>query len=186
MIFKQYREILDGTKTQTRRVVKPGERSILNFAFEDGQTDTIDAVHNGRMKWQVGRTYDVVPGRGKHSIYYKRTSGGLSVWDSDSLPKDKRPRNLKPYLEDQGWLQLRIRITGIRQELLNDISEADAVAEGCAWDGYWTPAGVYDPPEWRGNYPPDDYADLWESINGAGSWDTNPSVWVITFELDRS
>jgi len=69
--------------------------------------------------------------------------------------------------------RITLEITGIRVERLRDISESDALAEGI------------DP-----KFPPDEqvenaarmrYADIWESINGPGSWAANPWVWVVEF-----
>lgn len=79
--------------------------------------------------------------------------------------------------------RITLEITAVRVERLNDISEADAKAEG-------SPA----PTGRRGCYPApwatakagpcnyrESYRKLWESINGIGSWAANPWVWVITF-----
>jgi len=76
------------------------------------------------------------------------------------------------------WLE----VTGVRAERLQDITEADAIAEG-----------VFGPPTsqagWR-EYPYESchldtakssYRTLWESINGSGSWAANPWVWVYEF-----
>lgn len=73
-------------------------------------------------------------------------------------------------------------IVGVRVERLQDISEADALAEGIA-------QVVRDklPVQQCGEYdgidvdPVDLYRDIWESINGPGSWDANPPVIVIEF-----
>lgn len=59
--------------------------------------------------------------------------------------------------------RIELEVTAVRVERLWAISEADSQAEG--WDG--TVLG---------------YAKLWESINGAGSWDANPWVWVVEFK----
>jgi len=53
---------------------------------------------------------------------------------------------------------------------LQEISRGDAMDEGCPFPNMATGD---DPRHW--------YAQIWESINGAGSWDANPWVWVLTF-----
>lgn len=86
--------------------------------------------------------------------------------------------------------RITLEIISIRVERLNDISEEDAWAEGCirgertdnggyfpAWEP--DPSGIWErgwdcAKEW--------YADLWEDINGPGSWAANPWVWVIEFQ----
>jgi hypothetical protein len=80
--------------------------------------------------------------------------------------------------------RILLEIVSVRVERLNDCSEADAVAEGCTknHNGYY----------WGGPHPVSGtkqmatarkaYCDLWESINGAGSWAANPWVWVVEFK----
>ena len=63
--------------------------------------------------------------------------------------------------------RITLEVTGVRVERLQDISEADAIAEGV----YTDPAcPAYDA-----------YAQLWDEINGLGSWEANPWVWVVGF-----
>lgn len=57
-------KVMAGTKTQTRRPVKNGEKFYSSFLGLPAKV--IDA--NGRIKWQEGRTYSVQPGRGKSGI----------------------------------------------------------------------------------------------------------------------
>jgi hypothetical protein len=54
----------------------------------------------------------------------------------------------------------------VRVERLQAISEQDAIAEGV---------------ERGAGNPVDSYRALWERINGAGSWDANPLIWVVEF-----
>jgi hypothetical protein len=79
--------------------------------------------------------------------------------------------------------RITLEITGVRVERLQDISEADALAEGvvehptlkgraCNIDGGHMVAGG----------PRNAYACLWNEINGPGSWDANPWVWCIEFK----
>lgn len=62
MIFqKTIKQVLSGQKGQTRRLVQPGDRAIF-----DHDLTTIFAVYrNGRLLYQVGKTYAAQPGRGQ-------------------------------------------------------------------------------------------------------------------------
>ena len=72
--------------------------------------------------------------------------------------------------------RITLEIISVRVERLQDISEPDAMAEGvCAGD--WE----YDNGEGTESAR-ESYQRLWESINGPGSWDANPWVWVIEFK----
>lgn len=70
--------------------------------------------------------------------------------------------------------RITLEITDVRVERLQDISEADALAEGI--DDGWLVRNKVPPPRAAR------YRDLWEDINGAGSWDANPWVWVVSFK----
>ena len=74
-------------------------------------------------------------------------------------------------------------IAGVRVERVQQISEADARAEGVmiASDTV-TPVTLYDKYADPATHV-DAYADLWDSINGARGfgWDANPWVWVLEF-----
>lgn len=89
--------------------------------------------------------------------------------------------------------RIRLLVKDVRVERLQDISEADAIAEGIEEDGggfkaYRTiHSGPHKGKAHPWNIIPNghartSYEDLWESINGDGSWDKNPWVWVIEFE----
>lgn len=76
--------------------------------------------------------------------------------------------------------RLTLHINRIRIEQLHDISESDAIAEGVDRDhGAKWPGGD---PGYMHNVRARNYARLWESLNGKGSWAANPWVWVIEFE----
>lgn len=88
----------------------------------------------------------------------------------------------RPSIHMPRWAsRITLEIVEVRVERLQDISEADAIAEGIE------PAVGS---EWR-HYgcstltcmdPRMSYRTLWESINGKGSWDANPWVWVLCFQ----
>ena len=70
MIFQHtWEQVLRGEKTQTRRLVKDGETLERNYILSDGTlSPTVVFTAKGRVKWAVGRTYAVQPGRGKKQI----------------------------------------------------------------------------------------------------------------------
>lgn len=70
--------------------------------------------------------------------------------------------------------RLFLRVTDVRVERLQDISEEDAAAEG--WPGPVDAAHV-SPIAW--------FRGLWEGMYGVGSWDLNPWVWVISFKREQ-
>lgn len=68
----------------------------------------------------------------------------------------------------------------MRVERLNDIDDVDAIAEGIQRYGdYWRINAESHPHL----HPVDAFCDLWESINGPGSWEANPWVWVVGFRV---
>ena len=158
------RAILDGRKTQTRRVVKPqpvGKQTIIEGVAHT--TIGMNPADDGAV-WYVADC--VNPGIAIRADNYETSGTGCGL---SSSPK------WKPSIHMPRWAsRINLEITGIRVERLNDISEADARAEGCrsnadtlAETGYATCR--------------DAFRDLWESINGPGSWDANHWVWCIEF-----
>ena len=85
----------------------------------------------------------------------------------------------KPSIYMPRWAsRITLEVTGVRVERLQDISEADAIAEGCSLE-CMTPTGDDSGSAIHG---PGGYIALWESINGPGSWDVNPWLWVVEFK----
>lgn len=77
-----------------------------------------------------------------------------------------------------------IKITGVRAERLQDISEEDCMKEGI--EKRMFKGKVLNIPEYFNGYGTFDtsteaYADLIERINGNGTWEINPFVWVYDF-----
>lgn len=70
MIFQYTLDaVLDETKGQTSRIVKQGDLpGYAGATIDDESAPIIAVVHNDRLKWQVGRTYAVQPGRGQKAV----------------------------------------------------------------------------------------------------------------------
>ena len=152
------RAILAGTKTQTRRVCK-GQRELSNV--HDFQIDRCPYGQLGDRLW-VRETWL------RHSVNVP----------NDYLYRADHPDDgtigpahggWKPSIHMPRWAsRITLEITDVRVERLQDISARDAWAEGI------TPSPDVDPYH--------EYRDLWESINGPGSWDANPWVWAVSFK----
>jgi len=189
------RALLAGTKTQTRRVVKPqpvygdvqGLFQCWQFPHKRGHLlypnakDQVIALcpygQPGDRLW-VRETFaawwDTATGKRTHVMGYRADIndpdwdgfGADDPWwlDAKWEPSIHMPRNFS---------RITLEITGVRVERLQDISEEDAKAEGVERHA---PACVVGRPY---RVP---YSVLWESINGPGSWDANPWVWVVEFK----
>lgn len=96
----------------------------------------------------------------------------------------------RPSIHMPRWAsRLDLRVTEVRVERLQDISEKDAMAEGIVecdipatgdhpdMIGYMV--GPDDGQTLLDVSPKDTYRKLWESINGKDSWAANPWVWVV-------
>ena len=82
-----------------------------------------------------------------------------------------------------------IRITDVKVELLQDISDEDCLREGIIkeYEVYITEKTIYSCPfneknRWY-NTPREAFAALIDKVSGRGTWDSNPLVWVYSFEL---
>ena len=96
--------------------------------------------------------------------------------------------NGPPSIHMPRWAsRLTLELTDVRVERLQDISEQDAVAEGierCAIGGRaWRIYSKSALPNEGYPNPRDSYESLWQSINSRSSWDANPWVWVLAFNV---
>jgi hypothetical protein len=178
------RAILDGRKTQTRRVLK-FPRFIVNAL---DQEELVEALNKAKTKAVVERgPCDGVKNR--YSCPYGQPGDRLWVreaWSTHAIfdplpPRDITARSVHYWADGDAqtgkrrpgmflprWAsRITLEVTGVRVERLRDISEKDAEAEGCPLDRLLAR-------DW--------YSQLWESINGPGSWDANPWVWVVAFK----
>jgi hypothetical protein len=203
------RAILSGTKTQTRRALKVqplGEpyagqasltksmsRPVFYAAWDqpaaDGSTCCICpyGVPGDRLwvreAWRADGVFDVLPPRdippGSGVEFEADRFGG--VMDGKLRPGMFMPR----------WAsRIALEVTGVRVERLQDIGEADASAEGIVCrrvgtgdhrTGCRDAYGLACNDSAHATSAVQAYADLWEQINGPGSWDANPWVWCIEF-----
>jgi len=114
---------------------------------------------------------------------YEADSTRTGEWRGfDTPPAETKPGKLRPGIHMPRWAsRILLEITNVRVERLQDISEADAAAEGVAT---WAPGALS--PDSLGNDPSDQFRWLWTSINGPSSWHANPWVWALDFQLSQT
>lgn len=204
------RAILDGRKSQTRRVVNRLRKfgSISGPLTEFGKSDTQGYDWHFRdkgMRWHdidEARLLDLCPhGKIGDRLWvretwqgYQRTSYEYDEWEAAESIKDVTEGGFLSFVYKADgenypdkWFpsihmpriasRILLEITDVRVERLQDISEDDAIAEGVSNTESFKGIGVDD--EMANRYA---YRELWQSINGQGSWDINPWVWVIEFK----
>ena len=203
------RAILAGTKVQTRRVVKPQPPEILPayapkvyWPARDRHMTHGDPDGAAYLQFERPGDYDgahVMRGGFGFRCPYGQPGDRLWVreaWKVDLNHKfyradEQRPGELTsamPWMHSihmPRWAsRITLEVTAVRVERLQDISEADALAEGVS--PKWEPGCSGRLMEALGGFSfrpaASAYAELWEQINGPGSWDANPWVWVIEFK----
>lgn len=186
------RAILDGRKTQTRRIVKlkPGQQVDER---DDGSSwpwtdyDGADIWH--WLPCPYGQPGDRLWVRESFagSIAYERHGYPLKEWGNklwylaDGEPRSGQWTRPRPSIHmPRAASRITLEITEVRVERLNDISEADAMAEGVEGTSFLEEAERMEPATgvMPGRYA---FRALWESIHGPDSWTANPWVWVVGF-----
>ena len=174
------RAILDGRKTQTRRVVKqkhiPFVENILN-GFLDGKWNQRPLPYGkpGDLLW-VRETWAHNPEWTKpaYRADWKTPDAAIKTMDTKWRPSIFMPR----------WAsRLTLRVLDVRVERVQEISEADAKAEGVNL-ATWELHHRRDDSISLSIAAIEEFKHLWDSINAKRgySWDSNPWVWVVEFE----
>lgn len=179
--------------------VKPGEFDFVcpYFSGETYLENKGDELDQWRIRSEVGTRVYVKEtfslwSHSFESVGVEYAAGGddkiVTFQDREKMPtlesiclknrkggRMKRPSIFMPKWASRIWLE----ITGVRIERLQDITEDDAKAEGVEI----RPSAGIASNVCKGSPGPAqfEYYALWESINGKGSWDLNPWVWVYEF-----
>lgn len=192
------RAILDGRKTVTRRIVKPMRDP--DFECQLASCEIAGEVNGGtcRIRCPYGQPGDQLWVRetwsraklfASNELFY-RADGEHQAGRQLSLSYHEREKRWRSPIHMPRWAsRITLEITGVRVERLQEISEEDAIAEGVFKKVGTSPVGDVVETHDGGDLiyvskglARNAYHELWESINGPGSWDLNPYVWVIEFK----
>lgn len=206
------RALLDGRKTQTRRVMKvqpscDGMQVATCVASTDkarvNKYHWVKMAGNGYSYEHKDDEYFKCPfGKTGELLWVRETfclEGSESYEPVPLIPhyrasledlNEGQPLNddrirWKPSIFMPKWAsRITLEITNVRVERLQDISREDALAEGCAHplEGMEMASYIMQ----NADYVADEktsFARLWQSINGVDSWEANPWVWVLEFKV---
>ena len=211
MIFngEMVRAILDGRKTQTRRIIKDctvGRDPISKF-IQIGKKfigcypeDVPELIREcctygvpGDRIWVretfQGPLFDFEQMEAYQEDSSKFKKPEFCVYKADGKPApeffdadDNLHCGWRPSIHMPRWAsRITLEITGVRVEQLKSISEEEARSEGVARlrEGFWK----HYQPGWTQHQlsARGSFATLWDSIYGSGEWDRNPWVWVVEF-----
>lgn len=192
------RAILEGCKTQTRRLVKPApaaDQPLQHITTETGlvyarSIEQINPQNIRRIRWEspVGKPGDRIyvretwqhgnfplgPYQEGAPVFYR--ADYLHERDPDYADAERTVRrNWLPSIHmPKQAARIWLEITGVRVERLQQITEADCIAEG-APGGHGAIGGYH-----YNTTPLEQFRNLWESTGG--DWSANPWVWAIDFK----
>lgn len=193
-----FHKVAKREKTQTRRIITPqpeySERVGMIYktiCYGIGFCNPKDAYYNFARssyasKYKVGEIVylkepyvdDLIMGK----TLYKYSKSDLQELISNGygdMVNSKRFWKNKLFMPESA-ARYFIKITRVRVERLQDISEEDCLKEGIElYNNYDGTYGGHSAP----TTPQEAYAALINSINGKGTWEKNPFVWVYDFEL---
>ncbi|ELI8238961.1 hypothetical protein ACVQFJ_004132 [Yersinia enterocolitica] len=172
--------ILSGRKTQTRRIISEKTLHLFGVAASAGQCHPIELCDQRSQSYYL----DFCPlGKPGDQLWVREAfAAGLCTESTLAYRATHKTEDLEegwgetikwtPSIHMPRWAsRINLLITGVRVERLQDISDADASAEGCKISSMQS-----------GECLSDMFARLWKSIYGDESWQANPWVWVINFE----
>ena len=186
------RSILDGNKTQTRRLIKTPEcfnheidlrlrinadntrTAFVSFVDDMGKCKTIFAPYcKNDVLYVREKLYRTYYQAFDEETYYAADYFGKPDWVARVVPSIHMPKE---------EARIFLRVTDVRVELLREITNDDALAEGAKGGTFM----------YGDEYPVDveprqDFAQIWDETikpqdRDRFGWDANPLVWVICFE----
>jgi hypothetical protein len=187
------RALLDGSKTQTRRILKRAVGPSLSVDCDESGVAELSWLHGDGPGHEVHERIQQVQcpyGVPGDRLWVRESFWGCDapgygdqpcvVYDDEWHGKEYRPAEIRPWARKFGRIpsihmprdcsRITLEITGVRVERLQDISESDAQAEG---------VGLSDDQTYPYTFA---FATLWEQLNGKGSWLADPWVWVVDFK----
>lgn len=175
---------LEGIKTQTRRIInlKDHDKEYLETAFDWDFREMV--IIDDYARYKLGEIVAVAQS-------YKDADNWALIKDCKEFEgKDARllPGWKNKMFVKSEYMPHKIRITNIRIQKLQDISDEDCLAEGIQFDGkaqsYYCGFNASTGSKiWLGRNPREAFAALIDRTSGKGTWQSNPFVFVYEYTL---
>lgn len=181
------RALLEGRKTQTRRVLRPQPIGFDWFDLKCKPRLTRGDRLYVREAWKTHAAYDdISPAEmgGDEAILYV-ADGAHQTWGYPAISKIGRRR---AGMHMPRWAsRLTLVVTDVRVQQLQEINDDDAIAEGVTMEGATAGIDVDIDGGWWPGGPRNQFRRLWDSLNAARGhgWETNPWVVAVTFTVHR-
>lgn len=203
--------VLYGQKTMTRRAFYIPNKLALKYYVETDNLVICETQHNGDVvEWRdsndnVRMTFQ--PNYEVGEVVAIAQSYKDSGYDEDSLDRHPKDLSVRGLMKDSsGWnnkmfvksydCKHHIKITNVKVERLQDISDEDCLKEGIvkqevisdespliyAYDAFLNGESGYFASQWFKS-PKEAFAVLIDKVSGKGAWERNPFVWVYEFKL---
>ena len=200
--------VLDGRKTMTRRIIKcprtfrgewvagfnihrrHSDKKIVDWpCMYDADEREFD-MGEILPKYELGEVVAIAQSYMDVDRFYRKGKNAAYLEYLDSILPE-----LKLY---PGWgnkmfvkadlMPHHIKITGIKVERLQDISDEDCLKEGIIHVSTFLGQKIYHTPHVNGSYlstnvAQEAFAYLIDKVSGKGTWEENPFVWVYEFKL---
>ena len=183
------RAVLDGRKTQTRRVMKPQPKPLTGGWMYDRKYFADDAQMKNYLFHDVygekGSPYGSAYADGTGDLLWVRETWHPTGREQTALYRADGQCEVaqwKPSIHMPRWAsRITLRVTDVRVERVQELEESEIGAEGIERPEWWNNMDSWINGE---DLAKEMFAQLWNSINAARghSWQSNPWVWVVEFE----
>lgn len=180
------RAILEGRKTQTRRIVTPQPNDSWSKppigVSESGHWVSHGCQSDLKCPYGTVRDHLWVREAWAHVIVGNQIDYLYRADHHTGIEKKNGDQKWKPSIHmPKVACRLTLEVTSVRVERVQEISETDAIAEGCISTAEVIRDESGTEIDYTGTYAVEKYEELWNKINGPDSWTSNPFVWVIEF-----
>ena len=194
--YQLTKAVLEGRKTQTRRICeysRPDESYDIVFPIFEPKDYDDEGNNTSALNYAFGWGNDEGMFTGWNKPYYK-------VGEIVAIAQSYADIGIEPFpFCEAGWrnkmrvkadlMPHQIKVTNVRIQRLQDISDEDCLAEGIVKKVGYEGIPRYYVPWYKHTWAyatdsaKDAYRFLIDKVSGKGTWESNPWVWVYEFEL---